>query len=669
MKWWEKNNFRLIQNNLRETDASADAAHIVDQAEVFGANALMLNTGGVVAFYPTELKYHYKSPWLKGDFIGDAVKKCHERGMKFFARFDMSKAHESIYPNKPSWFYVSPQGKTINYNGMIHTCILGEYQQEYSLKIIAEVLDRYPIDGMYFNMFGFVTKDYSNTYHGICQCDSCREKFFEMYGLPLPKIEDAADPVFQKYLEFKRIIVNNTWKNIRTLLDSKGFEDMPISTSTANPYIDIVRPESNTEIHRPYPLWQYSASENCQSIETTWDDKIVSNISINAIGLDYRFTGVPTADTKVRFYQNIAAGSGLDFCVIGMFDDYPDRENFKVVKEIFNFHKTNEQYLGRLRAKADVMLVKPNALTDEYLGIFKMLKEEHIQFEATHLSNLASRINRGHGYKTVILPNVPDLDEEQREVLRGAADRGMSIVATDRSLIGSKENAAFLSELFGAKRVQKTWDARWAYIDVSENREIYKSYPERDWLFIDGNFAQVNYGDGVELSARFISAGRFGPPEKCGGNEKTDRFAVAIKKNGKGSFVHMPWQVGWMYQKYGYECHKRLFVDVLDHIVDSKWKVKTNAPINVEISTGKLENDGSGRTENILHVLNLSGYNGMTFFPPNDIHDIKITLTGLGRQTKARSLVSGKDVPFTMDGDDVVFEIEKLGIFESIVME
>ncbi|MDR1541888.1 MAG: hypothetical protein LBU32_28695 [Clostridiales bacterium] len=668
MKWWMRNNLRLIQNNLRETDASCDIDLLVQRIVDFGANALMLNTGGVAAFYPTELEHHYKSPYLTGDLIGEAVKKCHEKGVKFFARFDFSKVHESIYPEKPEWFYVSPAGETCNYNGMVHTCICGEYQQSHSLKIIEEVLDRYPVDGIFFNMFGFVTKDYSNRYIGICQCESCKVAFKDMFDMELPQEEDPSDPAHEKYQEFKSAVVRKTLENIRRLVDGKGRE---IAISNYTDYcVDIMRRESNTEIHRPYPLWQYSASENCQSIESTWDDKIASNISINAVGLDYRFMGVSEADTKVRLYQNIAAGSGLDFCIIGIFEGYPDAENFEAVKKIYHFHRDNEEHFGKQRAKADVMLVKPSPHgTEEYFGIYKMLKEEHLQFDAAGLSNLEAAIRARNGYKAIILPDTPSFSKGQRDALRLARENGVSIVATGKSFMGSKEDEAFLKAMFGAKPVAKDWNARWAYLDVSENRGIYKSYPKRDWIFIDGNFPLVEYAQETHLSARLISAGRFGPPERCGGNEKTDRFAVAIGKECGAPVAHLPWQPGWMYQRYGYEAHKRLFIDVLEHLVGDDWILKTNAPANVELSFGVIEPYEMGEKQRyILHVINLSGYNGMAFFPPNEIHGLKVEISGLDGLTWAKELESGQPAPFKANGRNAVFELKPLGAYACIVM-
>ena len=178
MPWWDRNNQRLIQTNLRAKDAAMDRQSLIAELKELSCNVLLLNTGGVTAFYPTSLDFHYRSPWLgNGDLTGDMVRLCHDNGIRFMARFDFSKIHESVYTKHPEWAYRSLKGEVINYNGMVHTCINGEYQRKCSLAILEEVLEKYPIDGVFFNMFGYTTRDYSNNYHGICQCDNCRTLF------------------------------------------------------------------------------------------------------------------------------------------------------------------------------------------------------------------------------------------------------------------------------------------------------------------------------------------------------------------------------------------------------------------------------------------------------------------------------------------------------------
>ena len=65
MNWWHKNNLRLIQNNLREIDANLDVDLLIRELKTYDANVLMMNAGGIIAFYPTQLEYHYRTPLKK----------------------------------------------------------------------------------------------------------------------------------------------------------------------------------------------------------------------------------------------------------------------------------------------------------------------------------------------------------------------------------------------------------------------------------------------------------------------------------------------------------------------------------------------------------------------------------------------------------------------------
>src|SRR5690606_5815209 len=119
------------------------------------------------------------------------------------ARTDFSKVRRPIYEQYPEWAYISPKGQIIDYLGDIAVCLNGDYQQEYSYKIIEECLSKLAFDGIFFNMGGYQTRDYSGNYYGPCQCDNCRRGFEAMFGLPLPTKEDMDDPTFRKYVRFK----------------------------------------------------------------------------------------------------------------------------------------------------------------------------------------------------------------------------------------------------------------------------------------------------------------------------------------------------------------------------------------------------------------------------------------------------------------------------------
>jgi hypothetical protein len=138
--WWNRTPLRFIQTNLREIDVDMDQDIYIQSLLDVSANLVLINVGGIVANYPTSLDFHYRNPRLKGDLVGELVEKLHAKGMKVIGRFDFSKLNETLAFKKPEWLYVGTDGQYVNYNGQVHTCVNGGYQQEYGFKILKEAI-------------------------------------------------------------------------------------------------------------------------------------------------------------------------------------------------------------------------------------------------------------------------------------------------------------------------------------------------------------------------------------------------------------------------------------------------------------------------------------------------------------------------------------------------
>src|SRR5690606_16536261 len=100
-----------------------------------------------------------------------------------------SKVRRPIYEMYPEWAYRSASGQLADYNGDIAVCLNGGYQQEYAIQIVEECLNKLDFDGIFFNMGGYQTRDYSGKTYGPCHCDNCRQRFAAMFDLPLPTQE------------------------------------------------------------------------------------------------------------------------------------------------------------------------------------------------------------------------------------------------------------------------------------------------------------------------------------------------------------------------------------------------------------------------------------------------------------------------------------------------
>jgi beta-galactosidase GanA len=235
---------------------------------------LLLNTAGIIASYKTGLKFHFQSEYLHGDSLQRIVDACHKEGIRVIARTDFSKVRRPVFEQHPEWAYRTFDGKIVDYNGDVHVCLNGAYQQEYMYEIVSEAVSRVQVDGVFCNMSGFQVRDYSYNYHGICHCDSCKKLFRERFGLELPKAEDLKDPVYRKYKIFQREQVGK--QNERLYRHIKS-----INPDLAVNGYDIQRMESNTEYKRPLPHWQYSASSNTRAIRGTGERELAISENVS----------------------------------------------------------------------------------------------------------------------------------------------------------------------------------------------------------------------------------------------------------------------------------------------------------------------------------------------------------------------------------------------------
>ena len=61
--WWRRP-FGMFQTNLREIDATLDVERVLDFIQAHGADVWLVNAGGILSFYPTDLPFQTRNPHL-----------------------------------------------------------------------------------------------------------------------------------------------------------------------------------------------------------------------------------------------------------------------------------------------------------------------------------------------------------------------------------------------------------------------------------------------------------------------------------------------------------------------------------------------------------------------------------------------------------------------------
>jgi len=126
---------RCGQINYNERDPlTMDANAWADYWASLKVNAVLLNGGGIVAFYPTQIPYHHRSQFLgTRDLFGEMVAAMKRRGMRAVARMDCNLAYEDALKAHPEWFERNRDGSPRPHSEspwLFFTCMFSTYFTE-----------------------------------------------------------------------------------------------------------------------------------------------------------------------------------------------------------------------------------------------------------------------------------------------------------------------------------------------------------------------------------------------------------------------------------------------------------------------------------------------------------------------------------------------------------
>jgi hypothetical protein len=653
----------MIQTNLREIDmADIDAKRYADDLKSMNATVALINTAGIIASYPTKLPYHFQSPFLRGDSLARIIEGCHDGGIRVIARTDFSKVRRPLYEQHPEWACVYPGGVVEDYNGDIHCCINGEYQQVYSHEIIKEALSTLDVDGIFFNMGGFITRNYSHRYLGICQCENCRTLFFDFAGMDLPQKENMDSPVYRKYRVFQRkVLADHKRKTVNTIKAVRP--DIAINHNTIDG-AGFLRQESNTEFDRPLPRWQYSGSANTKWAVTSWPEVVSSNATVDFIGFYYRHVAVSPALQELRLWQGLANCGGLDYYLIGRLDNHRDRSGLEGVKRVFAFHADHyaDCYRG-LRPDSDVLLVSGGGSETEYRGWYRMLSEGHFLFDVVVLERLAAvDLER---YCAVVLPDTKYIDDEASSLLDSYVENGGTVVASGESGLFDEEYEQRWScslQSLGIRAVQAVrTDLRSALFEVND-KSVFPGMVERDLVYFGDTYVFAEYVDDCKHYLRYIPPHNYGPPERCYWEQETDLPGVSACPYGRGKGIHLPWLPGKLFYREGHDNTPVLVWDLLERLCGIS-RVAGNLPPMVEVTRSTARDESYA----LIQLVNGTGHFGTSFFRPVALRDISLRVAVKNMPKKAECL-NGGQVTFDSPASDgtVVLRLDSLGFFEAI---
>src|SRR5690606_22347624 len=189
---WYRRTLRWGQTNLTEIDpARYDDQWWRDYWRRTRVQGIMVNAGGIVAYYPSAYSLHHRAEHLgERDLYGEIVAAAREEGLTVLARMDSNRAEKKLFDEHPDWFTVDADARPYRAGPLYIACINGPYYRRFLPDVLTEIIERSHPDGITDNSWSGLERD------RICYCSACTEGFRAAAGRALPRAADWSDPAY-----------------------------------------------------------------------------------------------------------------------------------------------------------------------------------------------------------------------------------------------------------------------------------------------------------------------------------------------------------------------------------------------------------------------------------------------------------------------------------------
>ena len=457
---------RWGQTNLNELDpARYDGEWWRQHWRRTRVQGLVVNAGGIVAYYPSRYALQYRAEHLgERDLFGEIVAMAREEGLAILARMDSNRALPAFYQAHPDWFAANAEGQPSVTQGRYQACVNSPYYHEYLPGILREIIDLYHPEGFTDNSWTGLGRRF------ICHCPHCVEKFGRATGLDLPRAVDWTDPVYRRWIKWSYACRIKIWElNNRVCREQGGPDCLWLGMINGDPigshlsFCDLkeigARAEmlmSDQQSRKGTGFEQNGVSGKLlhgvlhSATGDGWEKVIPESMATYVRGEQaFRKAANPPLETRKWMVEGYAGGISPWWHHIGAFQW--DRRQFHTAEPLMRWHEANERYLYHRRPVANVGLLWSHENIDFYgrddsqarvlypwYGYTKALTRARIPFLPVH----ADHINRFVGPEAaqqanelavLILPDLAAMSDKQCQAVRRYVEGGGSLVASANS--------------------------------------------------------------------------------------------------------------------------------------------------------------------------------------------------------------------------------------------
>jgi hypothetical protein len=713
---WYRRARRWGQTNITEIDPTRyDIAWWRKQWKRTRVQGVIINAGGIVAYYPTQMPLHRRAQFLGDrDLFGELCRAAHEDGLAVFARMDSGGANEEFYRAHPDWFAVDADGRPYRTRELYASCVNGPYYDEHIPAILREIIERYHPEAFTDNSWSGLGRN------SMCHCGNCQRKFRERTGKDLPRQKEWDDPVYRQWIQWSYARRIELWdQNNRVTREAGGPHCLWVGmnggsvSGQAQEFRDFKEICRRAEIIMLDDQRRTNESGFQRNGEVGklvhgllgWDKLMPESMAMyQTTSPTFRLSSKPEPEARLWMLEGFAGGIQPWWHHVSAYQE--DRRMFRTPVPICQWHAANEEFLFNRQPVATVGVVWSQQNNDffgrdaaellvnlPWRGWTNALVRARIPSLMVH----ADHIDRDAGQlRLLILPNLGAMTDEQAASVRRFVGRGGGLIATGQSSLctewGDLRPDFALADLFGVHLPEshgvrnESTRQRWAnettqsYLRLTPElrarvdgphvasepavagarHPVLRGFDETDILAFGGTLEPLRLDPSTQVLMTFIPSFPVAPPEMAWMRElKTEIPGLILnEKTGAGRVAYLPADLDRRFARDNLPDQG----DLLANLV--RWAEGDGLPLHV---------DGPGfvdchlyRQSNrlILHLVNLT--NASTWRAPVDelipVGPLKVSvrLTEDVGGRIVRMLVAGKNSPASFRDRWVRFTVNSL---------
>ncbi|MDQ3655443.1 MAG: family 10 glycosylhydrolase [Chloroflexota bacterium] len=684
-KDWPRRANRWVQLTFAEDDpAHFDAEFWTGLMRDSRANAVCISAGGYIAYYPTDIPFHYRSSYLGDtDPFGTVVEGARALDMHVMARVDPHAVHADAAAAHPEWLALDPNGEPLEhwaYPGIWLTCPFSTYHREFITDVARELVRNYDIDAIFANRW--------EGHGGISYSEHARRAFRDDTGLDLPaQQDDLADPAWQAFVPWRRrklselvSIWDNAVNEIRPHarfipnIGSLAVRDMDRELITKHYPIFFIDKQGRSGIEAPW-----SAGRNGKRNRGLFRERPVGLItSVGPEHHEHRWKDAvaPPQETKTWIVDGFVQGAFPWFTKFNA--TISDDRWVSPVVEAFNLHALVEPVLAEMPITAEVALLDPTQ-SDRFVspenrrrqfshedGFYQALVEARIPFE--FVADQVLNAEELAPFKVLVLANAERLSDEQCAVISSWVEAGGSLVAAYQSSLldetGQSRANFGLADVLGVDLVKPSrGPVKNNYMALTGEHRLHAGLVGAQRIIGGTHLLEVSAREGAEVPFRFIPDFPDLPMEEVYPREEPSVPAIVTRQSPAGGrVVYFGFNIGSLFWEALQSDHGLLIADAV------LWALQDQPKVRVEgfglIDLAVRENEG-GIAVSLVNLTNPMAMRGaIRETIPLARQRIEVRLPVGAGSVSGRLLVADREIDVDVRDGLAVVEVTGIELLE-----